>query len=446
MISPKDTVIAGVSGGADSVCLLTLLSELSRDAAAGLRGGVPFTLEAVHVHHGIRKDTADRDAEFVRDLCKKLDVPFRIFYEDIPAVSKELGQTEEEAGRNRRYADFREAFAGRKGVIAVAHNADDQAETVLFNLMRGSSLKGLSGMSPVSGDIIRPLLFFTREEIENFLSERNIPFCTDETNLTDEHTRNRIRHHILSYMKKEISPKAVENICRAADTIRETGEYLEKKAEELGTITTRDDGALCLTIPEAEPLLLRKLIYRAITQAAGCRKDIGSVHVEAVLDLAKKKEGGFADLPCGIRARVRDGTVTFFKKEEKTEPDGNVKIPEGAITQRILTEFDTDKIPRSLYTKWFDYDKIVNALCVRTRQPGDYLFIDDRGNGKSLKKYLIDEKIPKEERDALLLVADGNHILWVIGHRISAYYKVGETTKRVLEIKADKEMLYGGTD
>ena len=433
MLDEAGLVVAGVSGGADSVCLLTLLDEYRKEE------GLSFALETVHVHHGIRGKEADRDAEFVRGLCEDRKIPFHLYREDIPKKAGEWKVSLEEAGRRCRYESFRDALGERNGVIATAHNADDRAETVLFNLFRGTSLSGLSGIRPVNGNIVRPLLYVTRDMIEAFLTERGIPYVNDETNDTDEYTRNRIRHHILAYAKENISPGVVNNIVRSADLSAGAEDCLRGLVKESLEGCRGEDGSFKIRLPFTDPYMGSCLIYRVLCELAGEKKDIAHVHVQSVLELSEKSGEKHLDLPYGISVRKTDGVLSLFRKETPADGDDLSGEPEYEISQRILEDFDPDKIPKGLYTKWFDYDKINSALCVRTRRPGDYLCIDEDLHRKTLKEYLIEEKIPKSSRDSVCLVADKDHILWVVGHRISEYYKVSEKTRRVLELTADKK-------
>ena len=223
MISKEDCIMAGVSGGADSVCLLFVLYELQKTMG--------FRLQAVHVEHGMRGEESLKDAYFVETLCKTYDIPFHIYSYDVPKRAKQEKLTAEEAARKSRYDAFGDACRQYKGTkIAVAHNRDDQAETILWNLIRGSGLKGLSGMKPVNGCIIRPLLGVTRAEIEAYLAERCQPFCTDSTNLECDYTRNKLRHQILPVMERELNSQARRNIALAGERLSRAEVYLEKTA------------------------------------------------------------------------------------------------------------------------------------------------------------------------------------------------------------------------
>ena len=227
MIEEGDTIAAGVSGGADSVCLLFVMLHLQKI--------IPFRLAVVHVNHGIRQE-AGRDADYVRGLCEDKGLPFYLTEADVPGYAASCGMSSEEAGREIRYRALREALeregAGVRGRIAVAHNGNDRAETMLFHLFRGTGLTGMSGIRPVSGNIIRPLLCVEREEIEKWLGERDIDYCRDCTNDQDLYTRNRIRHHILPFARNQVCQGAVANMNRAADDLLAAEGFVTGRVEE----------------------------------------------------------------------------------------------------------------------------------------------------------------------------------------------------------------------
>lgn len=226
MLRQSDCVVAGVSGGADSVCMLLILSELSETMG--------FAVKAVHLNHMIRGAEADRDEEFVRSLCERKGIPLECFRRDIPAIAKEEGLSSEEAGRRIRYQLFEETADAAKDEyervrIAVAHNRDDLAETVLFNMARGSSLKGLTGIRPVRDNIIRPILFAGRAEIEEYLEEQKEDFCIDSTNLGDDYSRNKIRHVIIPALK-ELNAGAVDHIFDMAMDATVIYDWIDERA------------------------------------------------------------------------------------------------------------------------------------------------------------------------------------------------------------------------
>lgn len=434
MIEPGDKVIAAVSGGTDSVCLLHLL--------AGLREKYGFDLRAVHVHHGLRGQEADRDAEFTKQLSGGLAVPCRVFYADVRGYAKEHSISEEEAGRILRYQLLeQEAETWEKGgtvKIATAHHGDDNAETILYNLFRGSGLAGIGGILPVRDRIIRPLLCVSRKEILEYLKEYSLEYCEDSTNQTNDYTRNRMRRIILPAVTEEINPQASRHVCQAGEKIRQAHEFIQDAADKwLSVHRDNKDPSLISGRLLKEPEILQSYVLRRIlAETAGTEKDLSSSHIDALLDLLSGQTGRRADLPGGIGA-VREYAGLRIEKKSRIQKE---KVPEGAAGSLLLeiNVFPREEVqenqefPKNQYTKWFDYDKIKNRLSVRTRRTGDYITIKGGGK-KSVKAYMIDEKIPAADRDSIFLLADGSHILWIIGYRISEYYKIGPQTTTILQ-------------
>ena len=442
MLERGSRVIAAVSGGADSVCLLHLLVSIGRQ--------LELDIQAVHVHHGLRGQEADRDAQFVRELSEKWKVPCLVVCRDAAAYAKRQGLSIEEAGREIRYQAFMEA-AGQsdKARIAVAHHQEDQAETILHNLFRGSGLKGAGGMAPVRGNIIRPLLCAGRKEIEAYLQERGIPYCQDSTNASTEYTRNKLRHKVIPLISEEVNSQAVAHIVAAGEKMRQAEAYFECESarlwQEYGRTDIRDGGyrrvgIAAKTVAGLPDILQGYVVMEMISKLCGLRKDISSSHVQQVLDLAEKGTGRYFDLPYGVRA-CREYDTVWLEMGERTDirPSGtllnNGSFSMECIPASVFRE-KYRKIPEKTYTKWFDYDKIKGTLSVRTRQTGDYFTLKD-GKKKTIKAFMIDEKIPRAKRDEMLLLAEGHHVLWIVGCRISEFYKVTEETKQILQVKAD---------
>lgn len=460
LLQPGDRVLAAISGGADSVCLLHVLNQM--------RESWELEIRAVHINHGLRGKEADGDEAFTAEFCSRLSIPCSLRRIDVKELVEEQGLSEEEAARNLRYqvleeeaADW-EAQCGQPVRIAVAHHGDDNAETILHNLFRGSGLKGLGGIQPVRGRLIRPLLTVTREEILNYLAEEGVSYCVDSTNQSEEYTRNRLRHKIMPLICSEINSRAAEHILQAAERMHQADEYLEQQAalwlKQYGTQERKrqadgktgrqqgrqigeegkDDGQLLRSGADAgalsrEPVIIQTYVIRQmIGDLTGSRKDLTSVHVEGVRELLEKQAGKQADLPYGLAARRTYDYLWIEKKCAGEAVGWNEKQPP-------KVEFETFswqkgmKIPENQYTKWFDYDKIKGALSVRTRQTGDY-FVLPGGGRKTIKSYLIDEKVPAQLRDRVFLLADGSHILWIIGRRISEGCKVTNQTKRILQV------------
>lgn len=471
MIQKGDHILAGVSGGADSVCLLVLLHSLMDELS--------FKLSVLHVNHGIRQE-ASEDADYVKTLCDNYKVPFYLEEIDVPGMTRELSIGEEEAGRLARYDLFYKKMDEiGAGKLAVAHNMNDQAETFIMNLARGSGLRGLSGIRAVRDKIIRPLLMTSREDIEAYLQDQNILFKTDATNLEDDHTRNRIRHHILPYMTRDINSETLSHISRAAAELSYAQEYIESQAAkwlddngfgmdkdlEFNKNAGYDEGMhrsyrLSLQGYRSQPYIIRKyIIMKLLDLVTMHRKDITQAHIEAADRLCMDKAGSKKlNLPYGIRLiRSYDELEIALGRDAVIDDDELVgdleainKADNGYIFSFNNTDFrariieiqedDTEdfisKVPRLPYTKWFDYDKILSCPTFRFRRAGDYIVIDKEGHKKSLKKFMTDAKIPENKRNSVILMADGDSIMWVLGYRTSCAYEISASTKHILEIDA----------
>ncbi len=455
-----DGIVVGVSGGADSVCLLFVLSELAREWK--------LTLRVIHVHHGLRL-SADRDEAYVAELCERLSIPMKAIHVDVKKYGAENHMGTEEAGRALRYGAFEEEriqlereLPGHKAYIAVAHHMNDNAETLLLHLFRGSGLRGLRGIAPKSGHIIRPLLSVSRTEIEEYLEQNGIAFCTDETNFTDEYVRNRIRNHLLPYAEQEIYHGAMKNAALAAGRLWQVDEYLSKVAREHINkyVDFREGSAFISDAYITEDTVFDSYVLTDIIETlSGCRKDITSVHVESFREMLSAPCGTRLSLPYGIAAcKDHDGIVfssielgegvseftyefPFPLTEDKEYRVSTAGLGELVFCLHSEAESVRKKaeIPSKTYTKYFDYDRINAALCMRHRLSGDRIGVLAGGGSKKLKDYFINEHIPARKRDALYVIASGSDILWVIGYRIGSSYKLTADTKRVLEISIETD-------
>lgn len=549
MLPENGNIVVGVSGGADSVCLLYALMKLRDGPEPGLK------LTAVHINHKLRKE-AGEDAAFVEELCRRWKVPFILVEEDVEKLAERLHLSCEEAGRTVRYRAFERALAQmdgcgmadssaqkdtdssvvpvcdgsaqenfdgsasgcggagkrHRGCIAVAHNSDDRAETFLFHLFRGTGLAGMGSIRPVRENedgsrIIRPLLFMSRQEIEELLQKEGLTWRTDHTNAQELYTRNKIRNRILPYAENQICGQAREHLAREAALLAETADFVEGMTREaLGRCAASfpEEGELHFAADaflKETPFLQDQMLRSAIGQL-GCQRDLTAAHVAEVKKLFAASSGRMVMLPvlqiCARRqfdhvvlkkipdkGNLNSGQPYPAKKAENVqaanvqaanartkvpvvpgafyvpglgnvrarllagpancaEMDGTGTVEETEITRTMqkadrgvdFTAF-LKNIPEKKYTKWLDYDKILESAIFRTRCVGDYLTIDDALRKKSLKRYMIEEKIPAHERDELMLLADGAHVIWVPGHRISAAYKVTAETRTILELSCD---------
>ena len=441
LISKNDRIVAGVSGGADSMCMLMLLLEL--------REKQDIELIVAHVDHGIRGEEAKRDAEFVRDFCAGNSVKFELARADIPRIAQETGTTCEEAGRNFRY-DFFCRLAERYNAekIAVAHNSGDNAETVLFNMFRGSGLGGLKGILPLrpikssSGrefTIIRPVLCLSRAEIETVLKEKGQDYCIDSTNGEDSYARNRIRNTFLPMAVQSINSNADLHISSLSRQVQEVVDYIAQESEKsIGLLHIRRDSedkpeSVRLDGPaimKLHPVIRKHLIRKAFEIIASRLKDVEEGHILSIEELFSKQSGRKISLPYGITA-IKEYDDVRLMREEAAEQKEEIPASYQIYDRNELP----DEIPKNPDEKWYDYDKIGEAPVFRLPKEGDYLLIGKEKHKKSLSRFLIDNKIPLKERSSIHLMTAGNHVLWVIGIRQDESSLVTSETKRVLVAK-----------
>ena len=448
LIESGDMLVAGISGGADSVCLYYILLELQKY--------LNFRFVAVHINHNLRGEEANDDQKFVERLCCKTQSPVYVISKDVKGIARQKKISLEEAGRIARYEAF-SSVADEVGAnkIVLAHHQDDLAETMIHHLVRGTGISGLCSIKPASSNRIRPLLCLTRKEIEEYLNKRGCVWQTDSTNLEDEYTRNKIRHHVISYLCEEVNPQAVSHM---AETARELQEVESLLADFVGKISEKMvERSENYTIFREElkmesAYMQRRIFLEEMKRLSGARKDFSRVHGEEVAALWGRQVGKKISLPYKLEAvREYDGlcirkisvkeNASKGKKLETIELQvpGETKIGECRILSNI-SEGNLERIVEKTYTKWFDYDKITNSLEFRHRKTGDIIRIHPSGGSKKLKDYLIDRKIPCDQRDDLWLLADGSEVVWIVGDRISEKYKVSDMTKKMLyvEIKGGK--------
>lgn len=427
-------LIVGLSGGADSVALLHLLCALRQEFG--------WEVTAVHIHHGLRGAEADEDAAFAAAFSASLGVDCLVKQVDVRAEAKARGLGEEETGRILRYAAFREV-AGADGLIAVAHHQRDQAETMLMRLCRGTGLTGLAAMAPVRGNLCRPLLGCSREEIEGYCRENGLSWREDATNREERYTRNKLRRRVLPVLE-EINPQAVAHMAQTAALLSAEEDFLEQQAAACYK-------AAELPAPAGEVRLFRESLRqmhpamrkRVLRRAMGVflQQDVSQAQMEALEELLGKESGKSRDLFGGIRAENRYEALVL-RKAPANAPAGycyalplgeEVIIPEGGIAVTAWLKEKNVEISEDACTKGFDYDKINQMIFCRTRQRGDHMRL--KGGRKKIKELFIDEKIPRAEREAYPLIAMGQEVLWAPGLRLSEGLRADGQTEQVLFIR-----------
>ena len=449
MIRQRDSVLLGVSGGADSVCLFLMLKHLS--------DVIGFSLRVVTVEHGIRGADSKEDARFVEKLCITNDIPCKVIYVDAQEKARTSGMSLEEAARHLRYDAF---FSMTKSgdVIATAHNAGDNAETLLFNLIRGTGVRGLAGIAPVSVQrerrIVRPLLCLERKDIEGYLAECQQTYRTDSTNFELDADRNKLRNVVIPQLVS-INPKAVRHMSNAAEDLVALTRDKEKKEEVILTKAKTYRGLDFRKLLFMQWADRNHMILNWLRDELEGAKDIGRVHVDAVCELIDGKVGRGVDIPGGLRVEKTYRELIIKPQGEVIDSGTDVATPipllsvgdryqisyEGMYIKLSLvgrSDAAGKEIPQKTYEKWFDYDKIKDNIVLRHRRSGD-MISTVRGGHKRFKDYCIDEKIDREIRDRIMLLADGDNIVWAIGYRSSEEYKVSASTQRVLVAEVTME-------
>ncbi|HIW21501.1 MAG TPA: tRNA lysidine(34) synthetase TilS [Candidatus Dorea intestinavium] len=428
MIEKEDILILGLSGGPDSVCLFHVMEKLKEEFKA--------KLVCVHVNHLLRKEEADQDESFVKELCKKAGVPLEIERVDVKAFKNKEKLSEEEAGRiirRRAFERARKKYKGQK--ILLAHHADDNAETLLLNLARGCMEEGLEGIRPKQEHYIRPLLGVRKKEIIKFLEENQYEYRLDATNQENDYARNRIRNNTLVYLENEVNKQVVAHMNEAMKRMVTINQYLKDETQKYYDLVVEEkEGIWWLQksayekVPEA---LQSRIIYQVLVKAAQKEKDITKKHIDSLMALFTKEVGKEINLPYGVFAYKKyEGIILKVGRKTANKPK------KYEVKQRVFAyQKEQDSIPDSRYTKWFDYDIIKKTIDIRHRKPGDYLTINKEGNTKKLKKFFIDEKIGEEERDLIWLVCEGSQVMWVVGYRQNPHYQISNSTKKILEIK-----------
>ena len=437
MLNNGENIVVGLSGGADSCALTHILTRLS--------GKMDLHITAVHINHGIRGEEAERDERSAEEFCRRLNIEFIAYHCDIPSEAAKRGIGEEEAGRLVRYEKFYETAEKKNGAkTAVAHNMNDKAETLIMNLCRGAGMKGLAGIKPVGGSIIRPLIFCTRDEIEKYCDDNNIEYCTDSTNLQNEYTRNKIRNILLPWLSENINPAAGMNMANASELLREEEEYLESKAQEQYKKLLKDsgDGFVSLNadgLASEHGVIRRRVLRIALRSLRPDMRDFGRKHTESAEDILMGDTGRRISLPGGITVSKGYGLINILYDREKQgafcydiEPGKKYFIKETeSYVLLSLNEEKNIKNAVNICTKKIDYDKIKDKIQLRTRQTGDFIAI--KNGRKKIKDIFIDDKIPSDKRDSYPMLVCGKSVI-IVGNRLGTDYYVGQDTKNILYI------------
>ena len=449
IVKSGDKILVGLSGGPDSVCMLNLLCSI--------RDEEKIEVAAAHINHMLRGEEADKDEEYSKRLCESLGVRFFSKRIDINKYALETGKSSELAGREARY-DFFDEIINKINFnkIATAHNANDQAETILMRIMRGTGLEGLGGI-PVEreGKYIRPILFMKREEVEQYCKENNFNPHIDATNLERIYSRNKVRLDILPYMKNNFNPNIVETINRMALLLQDDNEFIEgevNKAYKDNCFERENSIVISKNLFNIHSAIVTRVIRKALFIINKSNYDMEMKNIEDIIELSNLGTNKRVDLPKDIYAENVYGDIIIRKKEyiknklsneltlnKKDILHNEVIFDEYIINFDLVNNKDIKQENDELIKK-FDYDKI-NNVTIRYRKDGDRITPLGMKGSKKLKDIFIDMKIPKEKRDEIPLIQFNDEISWIVGIKMSDKFKITKETKHILKVSVKRKEL-----
>ena len=408
LLENGDKIIVALSGGADSVTLLDMLYSVKEL--------YNLKIYASHINHGLRGEEADRDENFCKILCKIYNTELFVKKADIKILAKEQKISEELCGRNVRYSYFEELSQNLSAKIATAHTASDNIETLLFNITRGSSVTGAGAITPKRGNIIRPLIMLTREDIEQYCEQNNLEYVTDSTNLTDDYTRNKIRHQVIPVLK-QINPQLELSAFHFSESARETAEYINIQTEKAIENAKCEYGYNCKSLLNNSNAILKNTVSLICKKHSGITPEYK--HIELILEVLHNN--GAVSIGNGYNAVSKQGILRII---------GNV---ENINCNPILLKGDTTF---NNYTIKIDNSLSENKITLRTRNNTDKFTYFKRNITKPLRKVMNEMKIPSELRDNLILIAEDETVLWC---ELIGYSKQGEHYKKsnqlLIEVK-----------
>lgn len=445
MLIGRERVLIGLSGGPDSVCLLYVLRNFKDE--------FKLDLHALYVDHGLRPNETQREIKFCEDLCKRLNLPFVTRSIEVLSYAKDKRLNKQAAARELRYLVFEEmALKVNAHRIALGHTADDQAETLLMRLLRGSGPTGLSGIPPVRGKIIRPLIDIERREIERYLEEEKADFIVDSSNLREDYLRNKMRLSLIP-MLRDVNPSIIETLSKTAEIFREEERHFEIIVAKtlMRLVSRKSDSRIELflgPLEVMEKVILRRVLRRALEQTRGLR-EVSFFNIEDIIELIKSgRAGDRLYLPKGIRAikgystfvltsepPVKLDTCSIDVPGEITLKKAGMSIKASIVEPSSVIEVKTPEIGPRTTVALFDAERVTFPLTVRSRKKGDFFYPLGFGKRKKLQDFFVDEKVPRDERDSIPLIVSGEDIVWVVGYRGDERYRVTEETKKVLRLE-----------
>lgn len=452
LIKPGDKVLIALSGGPDSVCLLNILFKLKDE--------LNIELGAAHLNHMLRGKDALDDEQYVIDICKQMNIECFTKQVNINEYSKKEKLSSEMAGRIVRYGFFDEIIKEHGYTkIATAHNANDQAETILFRLMRGTGLEGLGGIKTKRDNIIRPILCLSRQEVEEYIENNKLKPRIDKTNFEKIYNRNKIRLDILPYIKENFNEDIVQTLNRMSSLLQKDNEFIEELSFNMYKkycIEKHEYFIIKKEVFSENEVIITRIIRNAITRFSKTHYDFEMKHIYEIYNLAKSGTGKVVDLPNKIYAENIYGDIYIKNRIDKEFINGDtneIKISKKDLDRKTVEfgeysfEFyivDNNKhikldLKHSDFEKYFNLDKIQKDIIIRTRRDGDKIIPLGMTGSKKIKDIFINMKIPKEQREIIPLVCFDNKISWIVGLRVSDEYKITSDTKKILRVIAKRK-------
>ena len=446
MINKGDRIVVGVSGGPDSMCLLHILY--------GLKDQYDLNLIVAHINHCLRGKDADDDEEYVRKFCQKHNIDFYSIRVNVEELARKENISFEVAGRKCRYDFFNKLklkFNCNK--IALAHNSNDQCETILMRIMRGTGIEGLAGIKAIRDNIyIRPIIEVNRNQIEDYCEKNNLGARIDKTNLESIYARNKVRLELIPYIKENFNEDIISVINRMGNNIDTDREYLDSESNEKFnefSIITKHEVVIKKEAFLEHKAIISRIIRKGVNVLKGNLYNFERIHVEDILKLQNGKTGRYITLPEKIRAVNNYGDIQLFfekdtdNKKKNEEEKYILQIGTNIINSRtkvyleLINEMNKEIIRKDPYVKYFDFDKFNGNIMFRYRKNGDRFTPLGMKGSKKVKDLFIDYKVPKYLRDNISLICFEDEIAWIVGYRVSDKFKIEKNTKNILKIKIE---------
>lgn len=451
IIQQDDRILVALSGGPDSVCLLHMLYRI--------KDKFNLKLGAIHINHMLRGEEADKDENYIIDLCEQMGIKHYVKRINIEYIAKETNVSLETAGRNERYKAFEEIkIKDKYNKIAVAHNANDQAETILMRIMRGTGLEGLTGIKPQrEGGIIRPILCLNRQEIEDYCEYNGLNPRIDASNYDRHYSRNRVRLDILPYMRDNFNKDIIDTLNRMTLLLQKDNEFIEEYSKKCYNIYCKKHNNKLeilkeLFEKEMESIITRVVII-AFKEISKSYQNFEMKHIYEIVNLAFRETGKKINLTNNIICENLYGNIVLSKNDNKyynscvkteikLDKDNiieNIEFNNYIINFEVIENKKKEKFTKNNLIKLFNYDKIEKEILIRYRKDGDKIIPLGMSGSKKVKDIFINSKVPREERDNTPILCFDDKISWIVGYKTSQLFKIDSDTKMILKITVNRK-------